>query len=50
VSVHSSGAILQKNELTPLALRFPEDLTKEEAEKVAGVVRNLWLGPRANSE
>jgi hypothetical protein len=31
-------------------VRFPEDMTKEEAEKAAGVVRNLWLAPGAKGE
>jgi hypothetical protein len=30
-------------------VHFPEDMTKEEAEKVAGVVRNLWVSPTAKS-
>jgi hypothetical protein len=28
-----------------VSVRFPQDLTQEEAEKVAGVVRNIWLTP-----
>jgi hypothetical protein len=30
-------------------LRLPEDMTKDEAEKLAGIVRNLWFGAGANA-
>lgn len=33
-----------------VTIRFPQDMTKDEAEKVAGIVRNLWLAPGTNTE
>jgi hypothetical protein len=32
-----------------LNLRLPADMTQAEAEKIAGVIRNLWLSPEVQS-